>query len=127
MLNAKQGIFGSSFFNFDNNTKILTTAKNFGIFWMITLPLTLVVLASFSMWPSLTARISKQKRLLDWTYDRRDLAVFPALARLLVTSLTTLVEYIRVAIPVVLAPGILGGKFIMWFRNGRLHRGMPHV
>lgn len=55
----KQGIFGSSF-NFDNTTQALITAANFGVFWVITLPLTLAVLASYSMWPSLRATFPTQ-------------------------------------------------------------------
>ena len=62
-------VFGSSFFSFDMDTGTLVTAKNFGVFWIITLPLSLAVLTSSSMWPFMKAKIGKQKQVVDWSYN----------------------------------------------------------
>lgn len=59
----------SSFFNFGMNTGTSDTAKNFGVFWIITLPLSLAVLTSSSMWPFMKSKIWKQKQVVDWSYN----------------------------------------------------------
>ncbi|KAL9591845.1 MAG: hypothetical protein Q9179_007314 [Wetmoreana sp. 5 TL-2023] len=55
-------IFGSSFFNFNVASQKVVVAKNFGVFWMTAIPLTLAVVSLSAAWYSIASMLEKIKR-----------------------------------------------------------------
>lgn len=119
------GIFGSSFFNFDTTARALVTANNFGIFWMITLPLSLTVLISAGMWPSLRAKSSEQRKLRDWLHVHNKIAMPAALFR----NMTNFkcVQYINLIMRGNFGNRIWGGGLATWFQTRGVGRQTPSV
>ena len=69
------------------HTDTLVTAKNFGLFWIITVPLSLAVLISSRMWPFMKAKIQKQRQAADWFYNH--------LIRIVPASLLSIQDILR--------------------------------
>ena len=125
-LTAKQGIFGSSFFDFDSSSRTLITANNFGIFWIIALPLTLVVLVSSSIWPSLISKIAKQEVPTDWIHEGKHLAVLATFSRM-AGSVGHTLHHCSVIVQTMFGRATFRERFVMWFRSGTVRHGMASV
>ncbi len=104
----------------------MVTANNFGIFWIITLPITIFVLVSSSVWPSFTSIVAKQKNKVAWLHGHTVRTVFATSSKIAV-ALGTCVQYLGIMIRVTLGRETWGEGFAMWLQDRRLNRGTPGV
>lgn len=50
LLTRAQTIFGSQFFNVADDNSAIEVSKDFWIFWVVSIPLTLIVLLGWTLW-----------------------------------------------------------------------------
>ena len=107
---------------------MLGTAKDFHLFWAITVPLTLVVLVWSTVWllPSSGSIVQKQKRLVDRFHNFTTLAM-PFLLANTTNALRSITRLMGVKERVAIGPPILKEKFTKWTQRRTVNDGPSSV